>query len=216
MAPFAHVIFDLDGTLIDTKADLAAATNAMLATFAVPPLSLAQVTGYIGNGVRVLVERALGPTRSHLVAQGFVVFMSYYEAHLLDQTRPYCGIRQMLTTVRQHGIMMSILTNKPEAASRTILAGLGLSDFFTAIIGGDTLAVRKPAPQGVFHLQQQSGIPGMGTLLVGDSRIDIDTGHAAGVLTCAVTWGFDDPRRGEQPPHFVVHSPEALAELLVT
>jgi len=215
MSRFTHLIFDLDGTLVDSKADLAAATNVMLASFGLMPLSIEQVTSYIGDGARVLVERALGPEHVHLVPHGFTVFMEYYRAHLLDYTRPYDGIPQLLAAVQAQGIVLSVLTNKPEAPSWTILAGVGLARFFHAVIGGDTLSVRKPDPRGVTYLQQLSGIPLVQTLLIGDSRIDMETGRAAGIATCGVTWGFGAAGLVTTPPEFVVDTTEELRRVIL-
>ena len=190
MPRFAHLIFDLDGTLVDTKADLSAATNHMLRELNLPLLSIAQVESFIGLGARVLIERALGQERAALVTDGFALFMDYYNAHLLDRTRPYPGMETLLAAARAQGISLSVLTNKPEQPTRAILSGLGLSDYFSVVIGGDTLPKRKPDPGGIFVLQQAVGRALTETLLVGDSEIDMRTGRAAGIATCGVTWGF--------------------------
>jgi phosphoglycolate phosphatase len=215
MPRFAHLVFDLDGTLVDTKADLAAATNHMLESFNLPPLPIAQVEGYIGDGARVLVERALGPAQVHLVSRGFDFFMAYYEKHLLDRTQPYAGIETLLTEAQAKGVSLSVLTNKPEAASRAILSGLGLASFFFTVVGGDTLPVRKPNPHGVVYLQKLTNITLVETLLIGDSRIDVETGRAAGVPTCGVTWGFGANGFSIVPPQFLVDTPEQLRELIL-
>jgi phosphoglycolate phosphatase len=212
---FTHLIFDLDGTLVDTKADLAAATNHILAHFDLPQLSVAQVSHSVGHGARVLVERALGPRNAHLVAHGFALFMEYYHAHLLDQTRPYDGIETLLTAASFSGKTLSVLTNKPEAASRAILAGLGLAEYFVTIVGGDTLPTKKPDPQGVNYLRRLTGITLNQTLLIGDSRVDCETGLAAGIATCGVTWGFGAQDFAALPPQFVVDSAEQLRALIL-
>ena len=200
MPRFAHLIFDLDGTLVDTKADLAAATNFMLAALALPSLTLTQVERLVGEGARVLVERALGPERTALVPRGFALFMEYYTA---------------LAAAHRQGLVLSVLTNKPESPSRAILTGLGFADFFGVLVGGDTLPVRKPDPLGVHYLQQMAKIDLAATLLIGDSRIDVETGHAAGVTTCGVTWGFDAEGIRACVPRFVVDSPGQLSSLIL-
>lgn len=216
MARFAHLIFDLDGTLVDTKADLAAATNFMLAAVALPPLTLTQVERLVGEGARVLVERALGPQRAALVPQAFALFLEYYMAHLLDYTCPYSGIRELLAAAYAQGLVLSVLTNKPEGLSQAILTGLGLANFFSALIGGDTLPVRKPDPQGVYDLQRRTEINLDTTLLIGDSRIDMETGRAAGISTCGVTWGFDAEGIRTGAPRFVVDSVPQLATIVLS
>src|SRR5262245_35199076 len=108
MPRFAHLIFDLDGTLVDTKADLAAATNFMLSALELPTLTITQVERFIGEGVRVLVERALGLQRADLVPRGFGLFMEYYTVHLLDQTRPYEEVPELLAAARAQGVALSV------------------------------------------------------------------------------------------------------------
>jgi len=215
MPQFAHLIFDLDGTLVDTKADLAAATNQMLASVGLPQLSIAQVANYVGHGVRVLVERALGQGNGHLASRGFALFMEYYKDHLLDHTRAYAGVEPLLAAARRQGITLSVLTNKPEVPSRAIITGLGLALYFTAIVGGDTLPTKKPDPQGVFYLRRLAGVALEQTLLIGDSLVDCETGRAAGVATCGVTWGFGAKDFAVLPPQFIVDTPEELSRLVL-
>ena len=210
MPRFAHLIFDLDGTLVDTKADLAAATNYMLRTLGLPPLSVDQIESFIGLGAYVLIERALGQERADLVADGFALFMDYYTAHLLDRTTPYPGIEALLRAARARGMRLSVLTNKPERPTQAILSGLGLADYFSGIIGGDTLPKRKPDPAGVFVLQKAADCPSTATLLIGDSPIDIRTGRAAGIATCGVTWGFGRAGFETCPPTFLIETVPAL------
>jgi phosphoglycolate phosphatase len=216
MPRFSHLIFDLDGTLVDTKADLAAATNSMLSALELPILTIAQVERFIGEGARVLVERALGPQRANLVPRGFALFMEYYTAHLLDHTQPYAGIPELLAAAYAEGHALSVLTNKPEAPSRAILSGLGLANFFGALVGGDTLPVRKPDPQGIRYLQQVTGVALAETVLIGDSRIDVETGRAAGITTCRVMWGFGAEGMRAGAPQFVVDSPAQLSALVLS
>jgi phosphoglycolate phosphatase len=142
--------------------------------------------------------------------------MEYYEVHLLDQTRTYTGIEPFLAAAHAQGMILSVLTNKPEAPSRAIVSGLGLASFFTAIVGGDTLPTKKPNPQGIAYLQRLTGIDLNATLLIGDSGVDCETGRAAGVATCGVTWGFGAKDLAALPPQFIVDTPEQLGRLVLS
>ena len=215
MPRFRHLIFDLDGTLVDSRADLAAATNAMRVAVGLPQLALTQIVNFIGHGARVLVEKALGATNRHLFDRGFALFMQYYSAHLLDETRLYPGLEAVIIDAHARGLRLSVLTNKPEAPSRAILSGLGQLSYFTDIVGGDTLSSKKPAPHGVAHLQRRSGVSLGETLLIGDSRIDYETGVAAEIAMCGVTWGFGGRDFSLLSPQFLVDTPEQLRALVL-
>jgi phosphoglycolate phosphatase len=210
---FRHLVFDLDGTLADTRDDLVAAVNHALAELGLPRRGPEQVAGFVGHGARLLIERALGPEHADLAPRALQVFLSYYKEHLLDRTRAYDGIPELLAAAQARGIALTVLTNKPEAPSRAILDGLGLIRYFAAVVGGDTLPVRKPDPAGILHLQQLTGVPLQETLLVGDSQVDCETGRAAGVAVCGAAWGFIPDALKAVPPDFTVASPAALQRL---
>lgn len=215
MPRFRHLIFDLDGTLVDTQADLAAAANYMLEKLDLPPQPVEQVGSYIGHGARALVERVLGPAHAHQTAHGFDLFMQYYAEHLVDQSVVYPGIDQVLVAAQSQGMVLSVLTNKPEALSRGILSGLGLTPFFGRLAGGDTLPTKKPNPHGVVSLQRLAEISLAETLLIGDSSIDMETGQRAGVATCGVRWGFDPEGLPQYAPEFIVDSAEELLVVIL-
>jgi phosphoglycolate phosphatase len=185
-----HVVFDLDGTLVDTAADLVAATNHVLGSFALPEVDATTLLGYVGDGARTLVEKALGPARGELLDEGVNRFLDYYRAHLLDASRPYPGMESLLRDLHALGVRASVLTNKAEALSRPILDGLGLMRWLDSLVGGDSLPTRKPDPAGLALVLARSGTPPEHGLMVGDSPIDRDTAQAAGVPFCGVTWGF--------------------------
>jgi phosphoglycolate phosphatase len=188
---FRHVVLDLDGTLVDTKDDLAAAVNATLAALGLPPQDPRTLLGYVGNGARVLLERALGCEHGARLEAGLDVFMPWYREHLLDHAAVYPGLRPVLETLAAQGAVFSVLTNKPEDMSAKILRGLDLEGLCPRLIGGDTLPVRKPDPTGLRQLMEAAAVEPAATLMVGDSAIDVATGRNAGVATCAVLWGFN-------------------------
>ena len=208
---FAHVAFDLDGTLIDSRADLASSVNHVLRTLGIPEQAPETLYGYVGEGARVLVERALGPARCERFEEGVALFMEYYGEHLLDATVPYPGMVKLLDTLAARGVALSVLTNKPIRLSRAILDGLALTPRFVGVIGGDSLPTRKPDPAGLDELRRLSGTPPERTLLVGDSSIDVATARAAGVAFCGVTWGLSpDALLAAAPERLIHHAAELL------
>ena len=178
-------ILDLDGTLLDTLDDLAAAVNAALAQVGLPPRAAGEVRGFVGEGARRLMERAVAP-RAELLEPALAAWWCHYEAHCLDATRPYPGIPEVLAGA---GRPLAVHTNKPGALARKILAGLGLLDRFAAVVGGDE-APRKPDPAGTLALVERMGATPASTVFIGDSRVDLMTARAAGIQAVAVTWGF--------------------------
>jgi phosphoglycolate phosphatase len=209
---YEHVVFDLDGTLVDSRADLAGAVNHVLRTVGLRELEPATLYGYVGDGARVLVQRALGPDHQDLLAAGVDAFMAYYGAHLLDATRAYPGIVEALAALAGRGVALSVLTNKPVAMSRAILDGLGLASRFVAVVGGDSLPVRKPDPAGLEHLRARTATPRERMLLVGDSAIDVRTARAGGVAFCGVAWGLaPEALRAARPERVIEHPAELVA-----
>jgi phosphoglycolate phosphatase len=183
------LIFDLDGTLADTQQDLASSVNAMRASLALPRLPAQTVSSYVGRGVTVLVERALGDSFSLAErnrAQEF--FLNHYRRHMLDHTVLYPGVREALDELR--GRQLTVLTNKPVRFSRDILTGLGISPYFSRMYGGDSFERKKPDPMGALRLMEEEGIQARQTLIVGDSDTDVETGRKAGAWTCGVTYGY--------------------------
>jgi phosphoglycolate phosphatase len=189
--PIEHVILDLDGTLIDSRADLAAAVNHVLRTLGLEQLRPETVYRYVGNGARVLVERALGQERNELWDRGVAEFLAHYREHLLDHTHLCPGMGDVLSSLAERHVAVSVLTNKPEALSLQILDGLDVRDRLVGVIGGDTLPVRKPDPAGVFQLLRCTNTTPDRAVFVGDSSVDLQTARAAAVRFCGVGWGFN-------------------------
>jgi phosphoglycolate phosphatase len=189
----AALVFDLDGTLIDSRRDIAAALNSMRAGYGLPPLSLEQVVPMVGEGARVLVERAVGrELPAAEIEPALRIYLSKYDDILLDSTRPYTGVPEMLAALAP-AYPLALLSNKGEAPSRRILEGLGLASYFRLILGGDSLPTRKPDPEGLRRVAERLGVPPAGLLLVGDTGIDAATAQAAGCAFCLVEWGFPGP-----------------------
>jgi phosphoglycolate phosphatase len=211
---YEHVVFDLDGTLIDSRADLASAVNHVLRTLGLPELPAATLHGYVGEGARVLVARALGPEHQGRVGEALPLFMAHYGAHLLDATHPYPGIVEALAALAERGAALSVLTNKPVAMSRAILAGLGLAAPFVDVLGGDSLPTRKPDPAGLEALRLRTATPRERTLLVGDSGIDVRTARAAGVAFCGVSWGLTPAGLLAAGPERVIDQPAQLVAVV--
>ena len=211
------LVFDLDGTLIDSRLDLVHSVNATLRHLKRPELPDEVIASYVGDGAPVLVRRALGdPKREGDVKEALEYFLAYYRAHKLDHTHLYPGVKEMLTTVRSgDGIrrQMAVLSNKPVIPSRAIVEALGLAEFFVHVYGGNSFPTKKPDPYGVQSLLRETHSRPEEALMIGDSSIDVITGRNAGLWTCGVTYGFAPHTLCEAPPDVTVDSPQEIAEL---
>lgn len=212
---YRHVVFDLDGTLVDSRADLVDAMNHVLRALGRAELAPVLLSSFVGEGARRLVERAMGDAPPALVDDALARFVEWYGAHLLDRTAPYPGVVDVLAALASRGVVLSVLSNKPEAMSRAIMAGLGLDRLFLAIVGGDSLASRKPDPAGVEWLRAAGGTRRAELLLVGDSGVDVRTGRAAGVDFCGVSWGLTPETMWAEHPERVVETPSGLLAAIV-
>jgi phosphoglycolate phosphatase len=202
------VVFDLDGTLVDSQRDLADSVNALLGELGVDPLPVDAVAAMVGEGAAVLVRRALtaaGLDADSPEALGRFLrrFLRAYDQRLLVHTRPYPGMREALDTLRG-SCRLAVLTNKPVRATRKILAGLELARYFDQVIGGDTVRGRKPDPAGLLHIVQTAQATPASTVLVGDSPIDLETARRAGTRACLARYGFGfsfkpGDLRGDEP-----------------
>jgi phosphoglycolate phosphatase len=194
------ILFDLDGTLIDSRQDITTAINGMRAERTLPPLTAAQVGAMVGEGARVLVRRALpaGSDREELKS-ALASYLAHYARVCLDATRAFRGVSGMLATLAP-SYSLGVLTNKGEELSRRILAGLGLDRHLREVVGGDTLPTRKPNPGGVFLLADRLAIPVEQLLLVGDSDIDAETARAAGCAFALALWDAPPADRGDEMP----------------
>jgi len=210
------LIFDLDGTLVDSKLDLANSVNATLAHFQRPPLPNELIYSYVGDGAPMLVRRAFGPQATEEeLEKALEYFLAYYREHMLDHTRPYPGVREALERLYTDGVQMAVLTNKPARFSQDLLRGLGLDQYFFRVYGGNSFEQKKPDPAGVFQLLKESGTPPERALMVGDSAVDVRTARNAGIQVCGVTYGFQPESLQEEPPDFLVDNLAQLADLVI-
>jgi phosphoglycolate phosphatase len=209
------VIFDLDGTLIDSAEDLAIATNATRAHFGMPPLDAKLIHSFVGNGAAMLMRRAFGLEASdQLVSDALSYFVKFYRKHSLEHTRLYPGVAETVNELSEQGHTLAILTNKPVRISTDIVAGLGLGSRFKRIYGGDSFEQKKPDPIGIVTLMAETASAPDKTWMVGDSGVDIQTARNARVRVCGVAWGFQPETFATHPPDFVINRPDELAGVL--
>lgn len=215
---FARVrllIFDLDGTLIDSKLDLALAVNAVRRWMGLPEMPHEEIYKLIGHGAPMLIRRALGEGVSEEeIARGVEYFLRYYGEHKLDNTLPYPGVREGLAALSRRGGPMAVLSNKPVRPSREILEGLGLAGYFRRIYGGNSFERKKPDPMGVHKLLEEFACAPEEAMLVGDSDIDVQTARNSGVWACGVTYGLGSDSLALVPPDLLVSSLAELPEQL--
>ncbi len=194
------LIFDLDGTLIDSRADLAAGINHMRTHFGLEPLPLVTVVGYIGNGVRRLVEGSLQGAKVD-VEDALQINKAYYYSHLTVHTTLYEGVADGLRELAAAGNKLAVLTNKPGDPSREILRHFNIDTLFTAIIGGGDVEQLKPEPDGIFRCGELAGVDAGRTWMIGDHYTDLAVAENAGVQSAFVKYGFGE-ERGHKPDRY--------------
>jgi phosphoglycolate phosphatase len=213
------VVFDLDGTLIDSRLDLVHSVNAALRHIERPELPEDVIASYVGDGAPILIQRALGgdSTDEPLVRKGLTFFLSYYREHKLDYTVVYDGIKEALAAVGQSPSgsprKLAVLTNKPVHPSRAIVEALGLGPFFMQIYGGNSFSTKKPDPEGARKLLEETGVRPEEAVIVGDSHVDVSTGRNAGLWTIGVTYGFAPHTLVDPPPDVLLDRPAELIQL---
>jgi len=223
------LVFDLDGTLIDSRLDLIHSVNATMRHIGRPELDGDLIASYVGDGAPTLVRRALGDTdtdtdidkdkdNESLFRTAMEYFLDYYRLHKLDHTTVYEGIPEALASLVQpsNGLQrrMAVLSNKPVNPSRDIVRALGLGEFFVCVYGGNSFTTKKPDPLGARTILQETGVAADEALIIGDSSIDVLTGRNAGLWTCGVMYGFAPHSLEEVPPDVLIDSPRELGELL--
>jgi phosphoglycolate phosphatase len=207
------LIFDLDGTLIDSKRDLIRSVNAMLAEMGREALHEDTISGYIGHGAPQLIGRALGNGATEEQRErALKFFLAHYEEHKLDSTCAYPGVPEALEELS--GFSMAVLTNKPVRVSVRILEGLGLTKYFRTVYGGNSFETKKPDPVGVRRILEEFGVAPKQAMLIGDSEVDVQTARNAGTLAASVNYGFGAHDRGAYPADVYLNCLTELVSLL--
>jgi len=207
------LVFDLDGTLIDSKQDLVLSVNAALDAVGRPALAPGLVASYVGSGAPVLMRRALGgsPEPAEL-ERALGHFLAHYDRHKLDHTRPYPGVPEALE--RLAGRPMAVLSNKPADLSVRILEGLALDRYFALVYGGNSFATKKPDPLGARTILGQLGVEARETAMVGDSEVDVETARNAGMISAIVNFGFGVHDRAAYPADLYLDRLDELLPLM--
>jgi len=208
-------VFDLDGTLIDSKMDLVNSVNAMLRETKRTELSPDLIASYVGHGAPQLMASTLGPSSTEAERkEALAIFLKHYNLEKLEETRPYPGVLEGLQLLSDSKIPMAVLTNKPTQLSMDILEGLQLARFFRFLYGGDSFPTKKPDPSGVLSVLRELGVPPEESAMVGDSDVDIQTARNAGMAAVGVTYGFGQHDRTKCPADVYVDTLVALSPLV--
>jgi phosphoglycolate phosphatase len=210
---YEFIIFDLDGTLVDSQGDITSAVNCVREELGFAPLSIEEVRACLGSGIKSLVERVV-PDKSEKVREDALErFKFHYGKRLTDTTKPYDGALEMLEALK--GVKKAVLSNKTETFSKEILERLGLLKYFTAVWGGDTLGVKKPDPKPILDLIKNSKAEKSKTLMVGDSANDFKAAAAAGIKCAAVLYGYSTPQQiKEFNPDYLIKTPAELIKII--
>jgi phosphoglycolate phosphatase len=213
------LIFDLDGTLVDSRLDLANAVNAMLVHYGRQEEPSDLIASYIGDGAPMLVRRALGdPDDEYFIADALNFFMAHYREHLLDTTYVYPGTTEALDRMKSgpdgQSRKMAVLSNKPVRPSQRIVDGLGLSPYFFQVYGGNSFHTKKPDPLGAMTLIREAGVTPEQTVMIGDSANDILTARAVGMWSIGLTYGLAPHQLEQAPPDILADSPAEMADAL--
>jgi phosphoglycolate phosphatase len=209
------VVFDLDGTLVDTSPDLTAALNHVLRSFGRAEVDPASVRHLVGHGARAMMQHALGEHGdAATLDRGLPIFLGYYADHIADGSRPFDGVERALDALASDGAVVTICTNKPERLARQLLAALGWADRFAAVVGGDSLSVKKPDARHVLHTIAQGGGDAASAVFVGDSSVDVAAARAAAVPVVVARFGFADRPVADMGADGVFDHYDALLPLL--
>ncbi|MFA6914537.1 MAG: HAD-IA family hydrolase [Endomicrobiia bacterium] len=207
------VIFDLDGTLVDSQQDLTSAVNFTRKYYGLKPLEVATVASYLGSGIPALVRSVLPNVDEKDIPNATVMFKEFYSKHLIDTTKTYSGVSEMLSSLKD--VRKAILSNKSEKFSKDIIEKLGLKDFFDSIYGGDSFDEKKPSPRPIYEIMESLSVKKENTIMVGDGANDIIAGKTADIKTIAVLYGYSPKEKVEKlQPDFIAATPKDVVNII--
>ncbi|MCK4641236.1 MAG: phosphoglycolate phosphatase [Candidatus Marinimicrobia bacterium] len=219
---FQAILFDLDGTLVDSSRDITTSINLTLKHLGYDPITLKQSNSFVGDGIRMLVKRALGKSiynderhiiEHDLLSEADKIYRKYYAQHVLDTTLPYPGVVDTLSRIA--GLQLAVISNKALVYVNEIIIHFQLDKYFRLILGGDSLELKKPDPYPLLYVAQQFNIDPQQCLMVGDSEKDIIAGKAAGMNTCAVTYGMRTEKSlKEQQPDYILSDFQSINSII--
>ncbi len=211
MRPVHLLIFDLDGTLVNTIEDITASVNFTLGRIGRPPLTAERVRRYVGDGIEELIKRSLGGPVDR-TAEAVAIYKEHHRSNLVVRSQVYPGVFETLDHFKH--LPMAIISNKSMEFVRSLISRLGIAAYFNSVIGADLGLALKPAPDAVLKILSDSGVPRDRAVIVGDGTTDIRAGKAAGIMTCAVTYGFrSEEELRKEAPDFVIHAFPELKDL---
>ncbi len=212
---FKCFILDMDGTVVDTAPDIANAANQTLRDLGMSPLPVRQIAGYIGGGVVKLMERCLAERADELLEQSIPIYTKYYDAKPAVESRLYPGVLAGMQKIKAEGGLIGICTQKPEGFSHRINEQLGIAEYVDCLVGPDSVTHKKPHPEPVLKVLEKLGVDKDTAIFVGDAASDIIAGEAAGVTTCAVTYGYGKPETLlAENPDYTIDAFEQLFDLV--
>ncbi len=216
MMRYKLAIFDLDGTILDTLEDLKNSVNFALNKNNLPERSLCEIRSFVGNGIRLLVERAVPEnTSAQITEKVFSDFKTHYKSHSADNTKPYEGIKELLISLKEKGVKSAVVSNKADFAVQTLVDDY-FSGFFDFAVGEKDGVRRKPHPDSVFTVLEKLNVNKEDAIYIGDSEVDVETARNTGMSCVAVTWGFrDESLLKKLNPEYIVSSPSEIINIVL-
>lgn len=207
------VIFDFDGVIIDSGADIANAVKHTLNVFRRPVLPMSEIISYVGHGAEYLIRKSFQGSSEELIKQALPAYRKHYLENALIETRLYSNVEETLDVIKEHIHKIALITNKPEDIAEIILAGLDIKDYFDIVLGPESVIKMKPDPEGIRRVLATFGIAPKNAIMVGDSHTDIEAGKSAGTNTCGVTYGLGNRKELIQSaPDFLISDMAQLLE----